>query len=576
MTRPSFAWSKAVIAAACCTTIALSIAWRYVGCDGQAWRSAINSDGVGYHAYLTGIFIDGGLRKARTEPYHFAGEGDARVLKYFSGTALLQAPFFLLAHGIAWIASAPMDGRSLPYQLAAGMSALFFLGFGLWCVRKLLLSLAVSEAWTALALAIIAFGTGLIYCAVMTPAMSHVFSFAMVAWALAGARSAWLRPNGRALAPAALALGLAGLVRPTNLLVILALPIVALGTGRPFVAWVRSFSTWRWALALAVFAAMLGIQPLLWYLQSGHAIITPYSGEGFLWNRPMVFSSLFGARKGLFFYWPLLLVAAPGIVLILRRSPAIGLCLLTWFVAFVYVTGSWWIWYYGHSYGMRPYLDVLAVLAVPIAIALQALPGSAIRWVTAASVPLMLLQSFQTWQFHVGIIHPFAMDREKYGLIFLRGGERWRGLFSDADMAPPYAPDGLTVIAERTLVHADAPITLDDTPGSSPVFSIGPDVLPDDRLLYLEASLRRRALDHGASDRAVLVCTFRDGDRDRHRQEAPLNGIRTLDDRVRRRWSYAITLPPAMHGEAFNCHLQLNGGGSVLIDDFHVRLSAPR
>lgn len=576
MTRPSFAWSKVVIAAACCATIAWSIAWRYVGDDGQAWRSAINSDGVGYHAYLTGIFIDGGLRQVRTEPYHFTGEGDARVLKYFAGTALLQAPFFLPAHAAAWIAAAPMDGRSLPYQIAAGIGALFYLGFGLWCVRELLLSLGVSEARTALTLAIIAFGTGLIYSAVMTPAMSHVSSFAMVAWALTEARSAWLRPQGRMLARTALALGLVGLVRPTNLLVILALPIVAVGTERSFVAWVRSSGLRRWGLALAVFAAVLGIQPLLWYLQSGHAIVAPYSGEGFLWNRPMVFASLFGARKGLFFYWPLLLVAAPGIALILLRSLSIGIFLMAWFAAFAYVTSCWWIWYYGHSYGMRPYLDVLAVLAVPIAFTVRAIPATALRWAVAVCVPLLFLQCFQMRQYHLGIIHPFAMDREKYGLIFLRGGERWRGLFTDADMAPPYAPDGLTVIAERTLVPADAPITLNDTSRSSPVFSIDPDALPDHRLLFLEASLRRRALDPGASDGAVLACTFRDGDRDRHRQEAPLNGIRKMDDRGRRRWNYAITLPPAMPGEAFNCQLQLNGGGSVLIDDFRVRLSAPR
>ena len=70
--------------------------------------------------------------------------------------------------------------------------------------------------------------------------------------------------------------------------------------------------SWRIRLVLASFVFFMTISPQLFYWKfvTGHWIVYSYQGETFNWLNPHLNDVLFGARKGLFVYYPLLMISA--------------------------------------------------------------------------------------------------------------------------------------------------------------------------------------------------------------------------------------------------------------------------
>lgn len=567
---------------------ALLVHQRFIGGDGRAYEATISGDGEGYYAYLIAAFIQRDLDHPRIKENLFSSTGDDHVIKFTCGTALLQAPFFLAAHLIATLSPWPADGQSPPYPIAIGIGSLCYAVLGLRYLRRLLQSFNLGDGPVAFALCILLLGTGLLYYAVLAPSMSHVYSFSMVACALDAGRRAWLAPARSTLLRTTFLLALVVLIRPTNLLIVLALPVLTIGGTHAPIAWLRKVDPRTWLAAGTLFIALIGLQPLLWYLQCGHFFVRPYSTEGFLWDRPMLWSVLFGARKGLFFYWPLLLLAVPGAVMLFRRSKVAGGALVIALLSIIYVTGCWWNWYYGWSYGMRPLIDVLPLFSIPIGFLANKLWSSA-RWsLLLGCVPFMALQLFQTRQYTLGIIDPENMDREKYAIIFLKGGDRSRGIFGGANMVPPYAPRGLDTLVDTRRdgdpfrPHWSESASSDGTFVLDATHPISPGIVVDNlrtragASIYLEVSLMRKALDVGAARTGVVVCSLSDDRAERIHITWPMEEVPQQDDRLWRHWRYAFIAPPPLHGERFSMHIEQTGQGTLLLKDVQVRVSVPR
>ncbi|HRH37199.1 MAG TPA: hypothetical protein PK760_02570 [Flavobacteriales bacterium] len=200
-----------------------SITFRYVGVPGNDWHEAINNDGTGYYGYLRlFLFSDMPQQGAATA----GANGPAPVINYFSGTAVLMAPFVLVAHAYTLLnGSGPEDGFSLHYQAAVGFSCLFYLTIGLLALRRTLLVQGFDDRTVAIALLALTLGTGLITQAVEHPAMSHVYGFAVIALLFRSVQVLLLAPTGYRLVICAALLALAMLIRPVNGLVLLALPL---------------------------------------------------------------------------------------------------------------------------------------------------------------------------------------------------------------------------------------------------------------------------------------------------------------------------------------------------------------
>ena len=180
----------------------LLIALFYVGSFfyfGQ-WKSAFyHADSWGYYLHLPSVLLYGDAGDYRTSvaawreynpagPDPFADAYGLRpsptgrtVNKYTVGVALLQSPFFVLAHTICLVTGiAPADGFSTPYILFAGLSTLFFALWGIFLLEKALRQ-HFSSTVSMVATATVALATNLFFFGTYTVGMAHPYLFFLFA-----------------------------------------------------------------------------------------------------------------------------------------------------------------------------------------------------------------------------------------------------------------------------------------------------------------------------------------------------------------------------------------------------------
>ena len=297
--------------------------------------------------------------------------------KYPMGAAILIAPFFFAADLITVITSQPRDGFSLLYQIAVFMASIFYLLFGLVLTYRLLLQYYPKQ--TALVtLPLLTFGTGLFFYATYDPSFSHVYSFFLVAAYL----YALYRPSHSLIGVAVLPAILLGLITLTRM------PNIVLGIFLVFrelsFFWQEHPPTYqltkRWTAMLIAFSVVASLQFAYYYIITGKFFIYSYEGEVFNWLNPQVLPVLFSVNKGLFFWYPILLLSVVGIPFLLHYAKHLLSPFVLFHLAYLYIISSWWCWWYGGCFGMRPYVDVVAVFALSFAAAIDHFSASRYRW----------------------------------------------------------------------------------------------------------------------------------------------------------------------------------------------------
>lgn len=498
-----------VIGALLVFTLVVAVQVRYIGTPGNDWHDAINSDGKGYYEYLR-MFLTPG------DPTLHGGAGplhptvDGRVIKHFGGTAVLMAPFVLSAHLYTILNTGkPEDGYSLHYQIAVGVAALFYLAVGLFALRKFLTGTGADDDTVSIVLVLVTLGTGLITQVVVHPAMSHVYGFCIVALLLCSVQRSLQVPTRRGLLAFAALLGLATWIRPVNALILLALPLCAIGT-TPNGFTVRRLLCSRWTLVAGlVFMAIIGQQATLWYSQCGDPLVRPYPGEGFHWGRPEITASLFSPRNGLFFYWPILLLVVPGSWVLYRRAGRRALFFWLFLVFFTCTTASWWNWAYGDNFGQRTYLDMLPVLALPLAAAVP--KRRPFRWLLLVPAgALCALNLFQSWQYKNHLLITGQTDLAKYKHLFLCTDPHHAIEVGGHDELPLYAPYGRRTILTEHVDHPDQLLHTEE-PGR---YELTRTPVPDEAIglpIYWEVDLVRSEQRDGASQDARVFMYSRNG-----------------------------------------------------------------
>ncbi len=400
----------------------------------EHWRTVLQADAKGYHAYLPGLLLEGDpnlgsfdvIERGRYyNPdlfYDYRLQVDGTYInKYFMGTALMQSPLFVCAHAYATITGAEADGWSKPYVVAVNLSAIAFVIVGLLCLAKLLTTYAIADGIIAFTVVAFTFGTNLFYYAVVAPGMSHVYSFGLcTAFLLVGRRFA-LRPRPSHLLALGLLLGAIMLVRPVNAVILFALPILFDTSDRMRECWrtIREFP--RSAIGGVSAALAIGALQLVYYkAATGSWIVYSYGDEGFNWSDPHMLDMLWSYRKGLFVYTPITLLACVGLWHLAQHSRWAALAWMSFFVVLTYVLSSWWNWWYGGSFGSRVYVEFLALIALPFALLLQRTTGRWRKVLITTAVLLMVVCQIQTYQARYYRIHWSDMDRERYWDEFLR------------------------------------------------------------------------------------------------------------------------------------------------------------
>ena len=399
----------------------------------------IDGDGSGHYSWLPSVFIYHTLdftevfenEKTRKGPdyqgHNYHNVNETTNNKFPPGTALLLMPFFVLALIISFISGLPIDGYNFIFQLSVGIAAVFWAWIGLLFLYKLLLSYGVKSK-IGLFLTIVAFfGTNLFAYTFLMPAFSHVYSFVLISSLLYFTRRYFLKRDLRSLISASAILGLVFITRPVNVLIIIFLPFLASSLKTFSEAIKDKFKDLKIVWTVLVFLLVVSPYFLIPYLQTGQWFHFSYQNEGFYWSNPQVYNFLFSFRKGWFVYTPLFLLLFPSLYFLYRKSRY----LLWWFLAFftilVFVFSSWWNWFYGDSFGMRPMVDFTSVFVLVIAISLNQLKDKLKRIVLLFILFVVGLNIMQTYQYAKGIIHPDSMNRDAYFHVFFKTSEKYSG-----------------------------------------------------------------------------------------------------------------------------------------------------
>ena len=128
--------------------------------------------------------------------YDYRSSANGKVIdKYYCGTALLESPFFLVAHLSSYLLDYELDGYSKLYPISINISAIFYLIIGLIFLNATLDTYQIKNWQKSITFFAAVFGTNLFYYTVGEPGMSHVFSFALVSLFYYYSRTYFLRNN---------------------------------------------------------------------------------------------------------------------------------------------------------------------------------------------------------------------------------------------------------------------------------------------------------------------------------------------------------------------------------------------
>src|SRR5579864_8170866 len=396
----------------------------------------IRSDGVSYYEYLPAWIADGdptfetlardccaGYNVEQPVGIHRWPETGRWLDVHPIGVAVLMLPFFLAAHGLSWWSNLPRDGFSLYYQHLVGLAGLAYFVAGLAVLRRLLRR-HFSDAVVLATLVSLTFGTNLFHYAVFDSTFSHAFSFFLIASLLLLTERWWEEPAvWRSIALGAVS-ALIVLVRHTNALFLAVVPLYGVTTWSGFTANLeRLRQRWRLVLGmLAIAAACVSPQVLLYKWTTGHWIVNSYPEGSFTFGSPHVLATLFSVERGLFFWSPILVFSAIGLVL--ARGWARGLAAVTIAVLAVdtYLMASWFMWNLGAGYGHRGYTDALSLFAIYLAafFAWTAERPRLARMIGVLAVLLVALSTIQMWQYWVGIMPIEKTTWAQYRAAFLR------------------------------------------------------------------------------------------------------------------------------------------------------------
>ncbi len=358
----------------------------------------VGSDGLRYYAYLPSLLIDGDLDF--TDEYaHLYGDYPKTVAYLTAdrtptglpanrlgvGPALLWSPFFAAAHLLAVLLQAlgcnlATDGYGAFYQAPVVAGSILYGGLGIWLCFRTARRLATPGAALAATLLTVLAGN-LIYYLTVEPSMSHPLSmFASSAffctWLTARQhprRTTWLWVGALG--------GLLALIRPQDGL-LLALPIAeqALAAWR---AGSRKIRTQRLLAGLSMTAVAILVfipQLMVWKLLNGGFLSSGYSQEFdvmFHWPFAQLFAVLFSARRGLFTWHPVFLIALIGLFWVARRDRRLAVLGFAGFAIQWLVISSWHQWSQGDAFGGRMFIVCSPIFALGLAASVDA---AAQRW----------------------------------------------------------------------------------------------------------------------------------------------------------------------------------------------------
>ncbi len=399
----------------------ISFRLGYIKDNNANGYNATSWDALGYYMYLPSAFIYNDFKNIDwiekiDSTYHVTGGKLYQAIylenqkgytnKYLCGVAIMQLPFFLLAHSTSGLMGYPADGFSAPYQYAILFAAIFWALIGFYYLRKIL-QLYFDELTTASTMLFIALTSNLVQYVSVDGGMSHAFIFPLYAIVI------WLTIKWHQSAKAyyataiGLVIGLATISRPTEI-IMLFIPLLW-NTQSKLAAnekWNLIKTNYSHLLYAAIGVAV-GVLPqlLYWKYTTGSFVFDVGSKWFFLnpWFRVLV-----GTEIGWFIYTPVALLMVLGFFYMRNmpfRKSVLVFCLLN-----IWIIISWSDWKYGATYSARALTQSYPVFALALASFIAYLLKSKRNYLIAFMFVMLLVLNI--YQLHIYnnkyIIHSFS------------------------------------------------------------------------------------------------------------------------------------------------------------------------
>jgi len=402
-------------------------------------KDLLHWDESGYYLYLPATFIyhDPGhltfYDSIQTQQHLNAGHrwygiydqpNGRKLIKYTMGCSLFELPFFGLAQVYCkYITKKHIpNGFSTPYMEAVILCTLTWTLIGLGILRRFLLR-HFSDMATAATLLLLAFATNLYFYSVWEYGMSHQFSFVVFALLLYMTDLWHKTEKARYIIYIGLIMGLVILLRPTNFVVIIIPLLWNYKSAKQATAIYRRHAA---SVLIAVLSciAILFLQCAYWKFITGHWIVFSYSGEGFDLARPHILKGLFSYQKGWFVYTPLALITLLAVPYLYRKNKMAAISIAIYMCVNVYLVFSWHQWYYGGTFGCRPMIESMVLLALPLTALCEHLFTRARKIVMVTFCTFFLfvivLNVVQSYQVNKNILSWERTTRRQYWHVFMR------------------------------------------------------------------------------------------------------------------------------------------------------------
>jgi hypothetical protein len=508
------------------------------------YHTVIDGDAKDYYAYLKAIFIDKNLGNQDTTPWYVIQTPTGTINVHTAGVSLLLLPFFLIGYVWASWFGYPLTGLSAPFEKMISIGALFYALMGLYFIRKLLIKLNIKDPIIAFVIPLIFFGTHLLNYSLNEPAMSHVYSFAMISAFFYLSFQIFNSGERKYFLLAAFVLGLIVLVRPINGIVIGIIPFWS-DSLKQFMEktksiFIKNFKTI--IFSTLTFILTIFIQAFVWLAQNGKIMQWSYKDNGLYFFSPNTFKMLFGFNAGFFIYTPLCLLMMLGFIPLFKENSYKFFALFLFLMFVFYLFSCHWAYTYFDGLSIRPMVDIMPVFAILGAKLISSVEGK-LKTITVPALGLLLALNLITcYQYKAGILPPASMNYEKYKYIFLKTDTKYAGVLGGCNDLLPYSKH-----------HPEKSFSYESPMGEKDVFDYNnkeyglgyqiPALGFNSSKIYVKASLQRRESIINASEKALIVFSIESTtDNKKNTAYIKLNDTPSGTCGEWKKWNYNLTM----------------------------------
>jgi hypothetical protein len=324
-----------------------------------SYQSELWADKAGYSIYLPATCIYNWDAKAlpkdivKNTGFGFEIDSVRNTIKtkYPYGIAILQLPFWCIAHAIA----TDKSGFSMPYHYAIDAAAALYCTLGFYFLYLICNYRQFKKQYIIIGSAFVLLATNALFYVIYESGMSHIYSFALFAALL------FVVEKQKHLLWLVFISLLIFIVRPINIVFLLPIYLFYFSTIKNIVA---SHFTFKNSIASILLIIIFVIPIILYNAYVGNPLLMlSYPNEGFTnIASPKIAEVAFAPKNGLFLYSPILVVAGILFGIQSRIAKLWWTCLILYIVLYA----SWWSYYLGCAFGHRGIIDILPIFTIAL------------------------------------------------------------------------------------------------------------------------------------------------------------------------------------------------------------------